>query len=78
MVASAARHDLDVWAYLRAVLERLAIGAAGLPSLLPDAWAAAHPDAIRCLAHEREAQADAKRTRRKRRRALERAKAQRR
>ena len=74
-VASAARHDLEVWAYLREVLERLANGAADMPSLLPDAWAAAHPAAIRSYrAHEREAQADAKRTRR----ALERAKAHRR
>ena len=79
MVASAARHDLDVWAYLRDVLERLAIGGADLPSLLPDAWAAAHPSAIRSYrAHEREALAAAKRARRQRRRALERAKAQRR
>mgnify|MGYP003519809713 CR=1 FL=1 len=77
VVASAARHDLDVWAYLRDVLERLAIGEANLASLLPDAWAAAHPDAIRSYrAHEREAAAAAKRARRQRRRALERAKAQ--
>jgi transposase len=79
VVASAARHDLDVWAYLRDVLERLAIGSADLPSLLPDAWAAAHPGAIRSYrAHEREALAAAKRVRRQRRRALERAKNQRR
>lgn len=79
VVASAARHDLDVWAYLRDVLERLAIGQADLTSLLPDLWAAAHPEAIRSYrAHEREAQAAAKRARRQRRRALERAKEQRR
>jgi transposase len=79
VVASAARHDLDVWAYLRDVLERLAVGAADLLSLLPDAWAATHPEAIRSYrAHEREAVAAAKRARRQRRRALERAKAQRR
>lgn len=79
VVASAARHDLDVWAYLRDVLERLAVGAADLLSLLPDAWAATHPAALRSYrAHEREAVAAAKRARRQRRRALERAKAQRR
>jgi transposase len=76
VVASAARHDLDIWAYLRDVLQRLACGDADLASLLPDAWAAAHPEAIRNYrAHEREATAAATRARRQRRRALERAKA---
>lgn len=79
VVASAVRHDLDIWAYLRDVLERLALGEPDLASLLPDVWAAAHPEAKRSYrAHEREAAAAAKRARRERRRALERAKAQRR
>lgn len=79
VVASAARHDLDVWAYLRDVLEHLALGEPDLASLLPDVWAAAHPAAIRSYrAHEREAAAAAKRARRDRRRALERAQAKRR
>lgn len=79
VVASAARHDLDVWAYLRDALERLATGGTDPTSLLPDVWAAAHPAAIRSYrAHEREAVAAAMRARRERRRALERAKARRR
>jgi len=79
VVASAARHNLDVWAYLRDVLEKLAKGEPHLDSLLPDVWAAAHPEAIRSYrAHEREAVATAKRARRERRRALERIKANRR
>jgi len=79
VVASAARHNLDVWAYLRDVLEKLAKGEPRLDSLLPDVWAAAHPEAIRSYrAHEREAVATAKRARRERRRALERIKANRR
>jgi transposase len=79
VVASAARHNLDLWAYLRDALERLATGEKDLPNLLPDVWAAAHPEAIRSYrAHEREAVAAAKRARRQRRRALERAKQQRR
>jgi hypothetical protein len=41
VVASASRHNLDVWAYLRDVLERLALGEPNLESLLPDVWAAA-------------------------------------
>jgi hypothetical protein len=79
VVASAARHNLDVWAYLRDVLERLALGEPNLDSLLPDVWAAAHPEAVRSYrAHEREAITTAKRARRERRRALERIKAKRR
>jgi transposase len=79
VVASAARHNLDLWAYLRDVLERLALGEPNLEGLLPDVWAAAHPVAVRSYrAHEREAVATAKRARRKRRRALERIKAKRR
>jgi transposase len=76
VVASAARHDLDVWTYLRDVLEHLAKGDTDPASLLPDAWAAAHPESVRTYrAHEREAVAAAQRARRERRRALERAKA---
>ena len=79
VVASAARHDLDVWAYLRDILEQLAVGSADLSSLLPDAWATTHPATIRSYrAHEREAVAAAKRARRQRRRALEQARARRR
>jgi hypothetical protein len=78
VVASAARHDLDVWAYLRDVLERLATGDADPANLLPDIWAVTHPEAIRTYrAHEREVVAAANRARRDRRRALERAKQQR-
>ena len=86
LVASAARHDLDVWAYLCDVLERLAVirqtsGGSSLPtellaSLLPDVWAQAHPEAIRTYRqHERESRAAAKRTRRQKRRALAQARA---
>jgi hypothetical protein len=71
VVGSAARHDLDVWAYLRDVMERLARGESELANLLPDVWAAAHPEAIRTYrGREREAKAAAKRERRQRRRAL--------
>ena len=76
VVASAARHDLDIWAYLRDALEKLAEGTSDLAQLLPDAWAAAHPESVRAYrGREREAQAVAKRERRKRHRALERAQA---
>ena len=71
MVASAARHKLNLWAYPRDVLERLATGEKDL-NPLPDVQAAAHPEAIRSFrAYEREAVATAKYARRQRRRAQE-------
>lgn len=42
--ASAKRHGLNAWAYLRDLLDRLPARPAGadLSDLLPDAWAASH------------------------------------
>jgi transposase len=86
LVASAARHDLDIWAYLCDVLQRLALmrqpsdrsplSSELLTPLLPDVWAQAHPEAIRSYRqHERESRAAAKRARRQKRRALAKARA---
>jgi hypothetical protein len=62
IVASADRHDLDIWAYLRDVLERLAGGEKDLESLLPDTWKAQHPEHVRTFrAEEREQRADTRR-----------------
>jgi len=47
LVASAARHHLDVWAYVDDCLRKLAGGSTDYESLLPDAWRTSHPDAIR-------------------------------
>ena len=71
VVASAARHQLDIWAYLRDVLERLATGGVTLADLLPDAWAKAHPESVRVFRQqERQSRAHAERLRRQRRRRL--------
>ncbi len=71
VVASAARHHLDIWAYLRDVLERLATGGVELASLLPDQWAKTHPAAIHEFRrHEQEGRAAAQRARRNHRRLL--------
>jgi hypothetical protein len=80
LVASAVRHHLDVWAYLRDVFERLAtlrtvVGDSPSPEqlapLLPDAWAKAHPQFVRDhRQHERERRDTANRARREKRRAL--------
>jgi hypothetical protein len=52
VIASAHRHDLDVWAYLRDILERLAKGEDDLEQLLPDVWKAAHPQHVRTFREE--------------------------
>jgi hypothetical protein len=72
IISSAKRHDLDIWTYLRRVLERLARGEKDLDALLPDRWKASHPEAVRTYRqHERESEAAATRARRQRRRELE-------
>lgn len=69
VVASAARHNLDLWAYLDDVLRRLAGGAEDLGSLLPDRWAAEHPESIRVYRQleqlERASRTQARRARRR-------------
>ena len=52
VIASAHRHDLDVWAYLRDILERLAKGDAALEQLLPDVWKTSHPQQVRMFREE--------------------------
>jgi hypothetical protein len=47
LVASAVRNDLDVWAYVKDVLDRLLAGETDYDELRPDVWATAHPEAIR-------------------------------
>jgi transposase len=69
IIASAHRHDLDVWAYLRDVLERLAKGEQNLEELLPDVWKASHPENVRNFRHEeRQQRADDRRYRKAKRR----------
>ena len=69
IIASAHRHDLDEWAYLRDVLERLAKGDCDLEQLLPDVWKANHPAHVRTFREEeRQHRADDRRYRRAQRR----------
>jgi hypothetical protein len=72
IVSTAHRYHLDIWLYLKDVLDRLLAGASDLPALRADRWAAAHPEAIRPYrVEEARYRADAKATRRHRRRLLE-------
>ncbi len=71
IVSSAVRNDLDVFAYVTDVLDRVLAGDTDYESLRPDAWRAVHPEAIRTYREEeRAARADIKKTRRARRRAV--------
>lgn len=47
LVASAHRHDLDVYEYLSDVIEHLNRGTAKPSELLPDVWKTSHPEAVR-------------------------------
>ena len=47
LVSSAVRNHLDVWAYLKDVLDRLLAGDTDYATLRPDLWGQVHPQAIR-------------------------------
>ena len=69
LVSSAWRNDLDVWAYLRDVLDRLLAGETDYAALRPDVWRREHPEAIReYRVTERRDRADRKQYRRAARR----------
>lgn len=69
LVSSAWRNDLDVFAYIKAVLDALLAGSTDYASLRPDRWAIDHPAAIRQYRQEeRRERYEAKATRRAARR----------
>jgi transposase len=47
LVSSAVRNDLDVWAYVKDVLDQLLAGSTDYESLRPDVWKQAHPESVR-------------------------------
>lgn len=47
LVSSAVRNDLDVWNYVKDVIDRLLAGSTDYEALLPWNWAASHPESIR-------------------------------
>jgi len=73
IVSTAHRHHLDVWLYVKDVLDRLLAGEKNLESLRADHWARSHPEAIRQYrVEEARYRADAKTNRRAQRKLLER------
>jgi hypothetical protein len=72
IVSTAHRYHLDLWLYVKDVLDRLLQGERDLAALRADRWAAAHPEALRPYrVDEARYRADAKTTRRAHRRLLE-------
>ena len=62
-------NDLDVWAYLKDILDRLLAGETDYEPLRPDIWRQSHPESIRHYrVRERRDQADRKQARRAARR----------
>jgi len=50
LIATCTLHEIDPWAYLADVLQKIAAGwpHRDLDQLLPDSWSRSHPDAARC------------------------------
>ena len=46
ILAGAKRHRIEPWTYVRDLLRRLHGDDSNLEEMLPDRWAAAHPEAI--------------------------------
>ena len=70
ILASAKRHGIEPFEYVRQLLIALSSDDADLRSLLPDVWIAAHPEHFMQYRHdEAEAAADARKRRRADRRA---------
>ena len=73
LTSSALRNDLDVWRYVKDVLDQLLSGVTNYEPLLPWNWAADHPDAIRDYrVEERKQRAARKQHSREDRRTIER------
>ena len=72
VVSTAHRHHLDIWLYVKDVLDRLLRGETNFADLRADRWAQAHPEALRPYrVAEARYKADAKATRRARQRLLD-------
>ena len=71
IVSTAARNDLDVWSYLKDILDRILEGCTDWDSLRADHWKQEHPEAVRDYrVEERRDAVDRRRVRRAHRRLL--------
>jgi transposase len=72
LVSSAHRNDVDVWEYVKDVLDQLLAGSTDYDSLRPDVWAQMHPDSIRTYRREERQEQAARRARNRLERRLKR------
>jgi transposase len=71
IISTAARNDLDVWSYLKDVLDQILAGCTNWESLRADRWKQQHPEAVRTYrVEERRDAVDRHRARRAQRRML--------
>ncbi len=71
IISTAARNDLDVWSYLKDVLDQILAGCTDWESLRADRWKQQHPEAVRTYrVEERRDAVDRRRARHARRRLL--------
>jgi transposase len=63
LCSSAIRNDLDVYTYLKDVLDSLLAGSPDYGSLRPDVWAKSHPESVRQYRAEERRQRNARRDR---------------
>jgi hypothetical protein len=61
LISSAVRHDLDVAAYLKAVLDQLLAGSTDYDSMRADVWKQSHPEHIRIYRQEERQEASDRR-----------------
>lgn len=52
LISTAVRNDLDVWAYLKDVLDKLLAGSTDYDSLRADIWKQSHPESVRTYRSE--------------------------
>ena len=72
LVSSAHRNELDVWDYIKDVLDQLLAGSSDYESLRPDIWKQSHPNSIRTYRIEERRQQASRRDRRRLERRLSR------
>ena len=65
LISSAVRHDLDVGAYLKDVLDQLLAGSTDYTSMRADIWKQSHPEHVRVYRQDERQEASDRRTKRR-------------
>jgi transposase len=65
LISSAVRHDLDVGAYLKEVLDQLLAGSTDYASMRADVWQQSHPEHVRAYRQDERQEASDRRTKKR-------------